>query len=59
MMTFKLALGMPLKSRETEDKNVYKRLRKLLEENKDVPTAHIEDWDELAILREKNATLFL
>jgi len=47
MRAFKLALEMPLKSREIEDKDVYKRLRKLMEENRDLPTAHTKEWDEL------------
>ena len=47
MRAFKLALEMPLKSREIEDKDVYKRLRKLMEENRDLPTFHTKEWDEL------------
>ena len=47
MRAFKMALEMPLKSKEIEDRPVYKRLRKLMEENRDLPTAHIKEWDEL------------
>ena len=46
MRAFKLALEMPLKSKEIEDKPVYKQLRKLMEENRDLPTSHIKEWDE-------------
>jgi hypothetical protein len=46
MRAFKLALEMPLKSREIEDKPVYKRLRKLMEEVRDLPTFHTKEWDE-------------
>lgn len=46
MRVFKLALEMPLKSREIEDKPVYKRLRKLMEEVRDLPTFHTKEWDE-------------
>jgi hypothetical protein len=58
MRTFKLALEMPLKSKEIEDKDVYKKLRKLMEEMQNVPTAQIEEWNEcvkktVAILMEE------
>jgi len=46
MRAFKLALEMPLKSREIEDKPIYKRLRKLMEEVRNLPTFHTEEWDE-------------
>jgi hypothetical protein len=58
MRAFKLALEMPLKSKEIEDKNVYKRLRKMMEQMQNVPTAQVEEWDEcikktVAILTEQ------
>ena len=46
MRAFKLALEMPLRSREIEDRQVYKELRKLMEEVRDLPTAHTKEWDE-------------
>jgi hypothetical protein len=46
MRAFKMALEMPLKSKEIEDKPVYKRLRKLMEGARDVPTFHTKEWDE-------------
>jgi len=46
MRAFKLALEMPLKSKEIEDRPVYKRLRKLMEDVRDLPTFHTKDWDE-------------
>jgi hypothetical protein len=58
MRVFKMALGMPLKSKEIEDKDVYKKLRKLMEEMQSVPTAQVEEWNEcvkktVAILAEQ------
>ena len=49
---------MPLKSKEIEDKDVYKGLRKLMEEMQNVPTAQIEEWNDcvrkiVAILTEE------
>jgi len=46
MRAFKLALEMPLKSKEIEDRPVYKRLRKLMEDVRDLPTFHTKEWDE-------------
>jgi hypothetical protein len=46
MRAFKLALEMPLKSTEIEDKPIYKRLRKLMEEARNLPTFHTKEWDE-------------
>lgn len=58
MRIFKLALEMPLKSKEIEDKDVYKRLRKIMEKMQGVPTAQTQEWNEcvkktVAILAEE------
>jgi len=46
MRAFKLALEMPLRSREIEDKPLYERLRKLMQDARDLPTFHTKEWDE-------------
>jgi hypothetical protein len=46
MRALKLALEMPLMSNEIEDKEVYMRLRKLMEDMRDVPSFHTEKWRE-------------
>ena len=58
MRAFKLALEMPLKSKEIEDKEAYRRLREIMEEMRDVPSSFRKEWNECvkktaAILKEE------
>ena len=58
MRALKLALEMPLKSKEIEDREVYKRLRETMEKMRDVPSSFREEWNEcvkktVAIMKEE------